>query len=643
MGKGERGHIPRWSLEPFVFNSVFLCKGGQGGCCLDRMGARLSAPQEEVFDQVAAALGRGGMKFSRDLLRRFVKWLFSHFPDMSPKDVKTVMFWDAVVTELMNLTKRGDASGDKFYPLFVKILFVVENQETEKERGKVGKQPSQFPPVLPKARLSQSPCSNPLSTKSGRLEGGTRRNTKAQSCYQLSGSSQPPLSSKAPAAGDPSPDPQSSLSPPVENPQVVPQSSLYPTSQDNSQRAQDGGGHMAGPPSYAFSPPNPVLPASSHPSGSSTSLPSAFQAAPAAPPMVPPPVSSPGTFPLGSTPIPVPCPGSSAHPLPTSGSQAPTSGSQNVGAGCDGLGNWNPDQKGLIFAPPFVCHRRGEYPPWRPFKYQNIRELCRDQEEFGRESHYFKGLLKAALSSYVLLPSDLKELFSCLLSPAEYLLWEVTWKGLLKDLLPGLIQDPDCKFDAQGGSITLDHLCGEGNWAQAGKQAELIPQSVLERIKGAAEKALRVMPPRYPQPSYLDIEQSPSEPFLDFIDRLYAAVEKWFEEEEIHENIVLSIARARANEACKDVFLRLLWSPRPTLGRVIEACTKQALLDNSAPRRDPEQREREGTPAPAVEGRVKCSQCGQEGHVKRFCHFKTKNTKYTYGEGRGRRKPDQKN
>lgn len=301
----------------------------------------------------------------------------------------------------------------------------------------------------------------------------------------------------------------------------------------------------------------------------------------------------------------------------------------------------NPQQGALFFAPPVVYHHRGEYPLWQPFKYQNIKELCRDQEEFGRESHYFKGLLKAALSSYVLVPNDLKELFSCLLSPAEYLLWEVTWKGLLEDLLPGLIKDPDCAFDTQGGSITLDHLCGEGAWAQAGKQAGLIPQSVLERIKGAAEKAFRTMAP---QPTSVSIKQSPSEPFLDFVDRLHAAVEKWVANEEIHEDIVFAMAQGNANEACKRVILRLsLQKPRPTLGMIIEACTWQALIDSEGRHGGPGPGDGAVTAAPAVEGRVECFQCGEEGHVKRFCPFRNENPKDTCEGGRGRRKGNKKN
>lgn len=58
-------------------------------------------------------------KFSHGKLKHFVRWLFFHFPSVSPKDIKSALFW----------TKRDDPLGDDFYPLFVKIQSVVKNQE----------------------------------------------------------------------------------------------------------------------------------------------------------------------------------------------------------------------------------------------------------------------------------------------------------------------------------------------------------------------------------------------------------------------------------------------------------------------------------------------------------------------------------
>lgn len=69
---------------------------------------------------------------------------------------------------------------------------------------------------------------------------------------------------------------------------------------------------------------------------------------------------------------------------------------------------------------------------WEPFSYQSKKELCKAQKEFGRGSEYFEGLLKATFSSNLVVPYNLKDLFTCLLSPAEYMLWEGPWKRSLQ-------------------------------------------------------------------------------------------------------------------------------------------------------------------------------------------------------------------
>ena len=152
--------------------------------------------------------------------------------------------------------------------------------------------------------------------------------------------------------------------------------------------------------------------------------------------------------------------------------------------------------------------------------YQRKKELCKGHKEFGRKSEYFKGLLKATFSSNTLVPDDIKDLFACLLTQAEYLLWERTWKRLLQELLPELLQSPDCAIDADNNNISMDHLCSEGTRSQARAHSEKIAEPVLEHVKRAAEMAFILMPTKEPKQSYVNIEQSPFEAFIDVVERL---------------------------------------------------------------------------------------------------------------------------
>lgn len=125
----------------------------------------------------------------------------------------------------------------------------------------------------------------------------------------------------------------------------------------------------------------------------------------------------------------------------------------------------------------------------------------------------------------MLVPYDLQQLFSCLVSLAEFWLWEVAWKRLLRDSLPVLWQDPGMAVDNNNLPICMDHLYGEGEWALAPKEAQDIPVTVLECVKDAATKAFFSLRPDSLLQTYSKMKQLPSEPFLKFVERLTRAIE----------------------------------------------------------------------------------------------------------------------
>lgn len=111
-----------------------------------------------------------------------------------------------------------------------------------------------------------------------------------------------------------------------------------------------------------------------------------------------------------------------------------------------------------------------------------IKEICKAHKEHGPHSPYFRGLLNAELSKTVVVPHDLKQLFSCLMTSTEFKLWEMARKQLLKEALPDLHADPNTAKDASGMPITIEHLSGEGQWSLAPTQAAAIPLEVLKRV-----------------------------------------------------------------------------------------------------------------------------------------------------------------
>lgn len=638
-----------------------LAAGGGGNCCagVRKMGARLSAQQKIVFYQVVGTLEGGSKRFSRERVKQFVRWLFLHFPNFTPDRANTVEFWNEVGTKLTELVNEGDTSADKFVTLFILIQSAVI------EEKKMQEQPPQTAPVSP---VSPSPCSSPPnpelretcgatcrascpvqgSPKGNRIPGSPRLSqnpcpgspgqaTRALSHSPVSPVVNPQLNVSQVASPQFSPsDPRASVSPGFQCSPMFPYPS--PNPQNGSRRAQDGRDHMArtfpctSSPHNPFQTPmnNPFLPSSTlSPYPNSTQFPSKTSSSPGAGPSevmhLNPAFSNCRSSSLPSSSVgppvpPLPAPGS--HAL-SSGSHGPTPSSHALGTGGSKPGSQNPEQVEIPLAAPVTFLRRGgRSREWEALSFQTKRELCKAQKEFGRGSKYFKGLLKATFSANEMVPSDLKELFSCLLSTADFRLWKQGWKRSLETILPSLLHSSDGYID--GVPLTLDHLCGEGDWDKPEKQARVLPRPVLIKVMEAAEKVFNTLPEEGPQINLMSIFQLPNEPFNKFINRLQAQAERQVEEADLQERLVLEAAKANANDICKQIIFSLPLYPTPTLDILIEACSKKVPMMGMSRAIPPQQLRRAPTAAvtqfpPSPARQPLCFRCRQPGHLARDC------------------------
>ncbi|RMC19414.1 hypothetical protein DUI87_04024 [Hirundo rustica rustica] len=193
----------------------------------------------------------------------------------------------------------------------------------------------------------------------------------------------------------------------------------------------------------------------------------------------------------------------------TSCSHAPPSGSH--GRGPEGAG---PESESSQFhwpspipslAPVVYKYSRGGHqvrPVYHPFPQSAIKDLCKAHKDYGRESPYFRGLLRSDLNVAAVTPADLRQLFSCLMNSTEFQLWESAWRRLLSDALPSLLVDPETAVDEEGNALTLDHLMGEGCWTAPVDQVNTIPPKALDVVRDHAMTAFFGMAPDGPVTSY---------------------------------------------------------------------------------------------------------------------------------------------
>ncbi|RMB95083.1 hypothetical protein DUI87_28454 [Hirundo rustica rustica] len=174
--------------------------------------------------------------------------------------------------------------------------------------------------------------------------------------------------------------------------------------------------------------------------------------------------------------------------------------------------------------------------------------------------------------------ADLRDLFQCILTPSEFLLWEDNWSKLLRSLLSELKNSTEGLLDEDGNFIILERLSGTGRWVDPDEQACVLPKYTMTRLGEVVVKAFYQLPELKPKGSYINIKQSPSESFLQFIEQLCEQVERQIEDPTVQTEMLQKMAQNNVNVAWRWVILVLPVDPPPTLTQIIAACTKKGDL-----------------------------------------------------------------
>ncbi|RMC20353.1 hypothetical protein DUI87_01202 [Hirundo rustica rustica] len=325
--------------------------------------------------------------------------------------------------------------------------------------------------------------------------------------------------------------------------------------------------------------------------------------------------------------------------------ELPVAGPQRRGgttpSGCLGnreaagfLATQNNDQESIPGVAPVVyIGKRHVHREYHAFSYQDKKELCKMQKQFGRSSEIFKGMMNATFNSNEMVPSDIKDLFRCLLTPSEYDLWEGLRKKALKTVLQEIQQTPDAQ-DSDYNDITHDDLCRDGDYTTPEEQTRLLSKLVLDKICNAAEKTFYQIPSPEIKTSYVNIKQFPSENFLQFVDRLRSQVERQVQDPVVQAELIKEMAQRNANETCRKSILSFPLDPLPSLTQMIEACTRRPELF-SASERNPGLTHPKPVAAAAPGARrqpmssdqlqhIICPRCKRPGHFAKACPEKQK-------------------
>ncbi|XP_050842332.1 uncharacterized protein LOC127060969 [Serinus canaria] len=296
-------------------------------------------------------------------------------------------------------------------------------------------------------------------------------------------------------------------------------------------------------------------------------------------------------------------------------------------------GNWQMAEKTNTFPVEYRQGRNGgesANKTWRPNSNKELVQLRNIAKEHGRGSHIFRNFLEAMFSAHVLLPHDIKNISHCLLSPAEYMLWERHWKKQLKTLLDSY------SADADKTNFTVEQLAEEGELKKPADQLETLNKDALQDVGLAAKTSLLfINDESMPSSRFSTIKQGADESFIKFVDRIKDALEKQIESPEARKELLCKLAMSNSNAKCKTILRSLPIDTDPTIEQMLECCTRHLSTDNTVAQAVAKGIAEGVSGAYAViasKEQARCHHCSNIGHYIKDCPERTppRYPRYTY-------------
>ncbi|KAJ7395792.1 hypothetical protein BTVI_151730 [Pitangus sulphuratus] len=248
-----------------------------------------------------------------------------------------------------------------------------------------------------------------------------------------------------------------------------------------------------------------------------------------------------------------------------------------------------------------------------PSLWKVIQELQRCALKYGSNSPPTIRLLRL-LTMEEITPYDIWMIAWIIFPPEQFSVFQSTW--IKRATVQGVKNLQWPQDDPRYGNGS-DVLTGSGQFSNPPHQAQWHPLVLAQAKNTGIEAILRTAELSVPKPRYASIRQDTREPYLPFIERLFAAIEKQGFDAGLRDALVKQLARDNANADCQKIIDALPGDP--SLNDMILACSKVGSVDH-------EMTALATAMAAVTTTDHKCCSCSKKGHRKTECSQKSKNT-----------------
>ncbi|XP_049649811.1 uncharacterized protein LOC126035338 [Accipiter gentilis] len=233
-----------------------------------------------------------------------------------------------------------------------------------------------------------------------------------------------------------------------------------------------------------------------------------------------------------------------------------------------------------------------------PIGWRVVQDLQNKVQKFGISSPEVMQLIRI-IGTDLLCPYDIMHLAQVLFQPVQLQVFQSSWRQTARTAALHNSRLP--QGDPRLG-LGEDALLGEGQYSNPQLQATW-PPLALEQARNIGLMAIkRTMDMAAPKQKYITIRQGPTEPFLQFVEKISAALEKQVEDEVLRQMLCKQLAKDNANEDRQKIIQALPGDP--SVPDMVAACSKVGTLEHTV-----------ATLASAMRNSGKSFGCGSEGHI----------------------------
>uniref|UniRef100_A0A8C0ZAV7 CCHC-type domain-containing protein n=1 Tax=Cyanistes caeruleus TaxID=156563 RepID=A0A8C0ZAV7_CYACU len=233
----------------------------------------------------------------------------------------------------------------------------------------------------------------------------------------------------------------------------------------------------------------------------------------------------------------------------------------------------------------------------------------------------------------LLAPYDIRHLAQVLFQPVQFKVFEDNWRQMAQKAADGNTRLP--AHDPRHG-IRVEAMLGIGEFSNPDIQARWDPRVFEQGQRIGIGALLKTMETAAPRARYVTITQGLKEPFLPFVEKIAAALEKQVEDDNLRQLLCKQLARDNANEDCRKIIEALPGDP--SIPKMVRACTKvgsvghkmsalAAALASKQPGRQGGSKKRKNAQGKARQvqqnnkgkGKFLCARCHRPGHFADQC------------------------